>query len=73
MNAMLLCFNQLEVGVVEEILYDSYHDGFRLYWQNQNFVDSEGCTYSLQVGLTGEEYTIVYRGTAIFSHHTLHV
>ena len=51
--------------MVEEILYDSYHDGFRVYWQNQNYIDSEGCTYSLQIGLPGEEYTTVYRGRYI--------
>ena len=54
----------IEVSVVDSLQCDSFHDGFRIYWQDQNYVDSEGCTYSLQAAVSPDNYyTCVYRGT----------
>ncbi len=53
----------VEVSVIENLLCDSFHDGFRLYWQDQNIVDSEGCTYVLQAAIApSNDYSLIYRG-----------
>eukprot|EP00731_Ephydatia_muelleri_P037257 Em0429g7a len=51
-----------EVGTVQNVVCQAYHDGFRISWEGHGFVDNEGISYHVQVAMDNEEYATIYRG-----------
>ena len=47
-----------------KIYVKAFHDGFRISWEEQNFVDNPAISYHLQMAKGDESYTIMYRGSA---------
>lgn len=51
-----------DVSTVQHLYSDSYHNGFRVYWQGHNYVDNQGISYAVQVAKGDDEFITQYRG-----------
>lgn len=62
---------QKEIITTEVVTIDSskisvkaYHDGFRVFWEEQKFVDNTAITYHLQMSKENADYINIFRGSA---------
>ena len=51
-----------DVGTVQHLFSEPYHNGVRVHWQGHNYVDSQGISYAVQVARDDQEFITVYRG-----------
>ena len=59
-------FHNLEVVTLDSsrIRVESFYDGFRVSWDEQNFADNTAISYHLQQSKGNSDYINIYRGSA---------
>lgn len=65
---VITCFCKLlDIVTIDssKIKVESFHDGFRISWEEQSFADNPAISYHLQKMSDGDEsYINIYRGSA---------
>ena len=62
MHTHTLCHT--DVGIVDNLRVDAYHDGIRISWDSYDFADNQGMSYHLQVAAGSGDFKLIFRGSA---------